>query len=372
MSMLPPSDLTAPSQPPPWTLPATIVLRAMIPVSGVGGTVGTASDSMTPMPPPNGAALRQIVTLDRRRPPSASLYTPPPRTRAVLPEIVVFSMIPPASPIEYSPPPRPVSSRGPKRARLLAISEPRMTSVESEALANPPPFSAEFCVIVVSITVNSLLDVLWMPPPLPVAVLPVTRTRVNVTRSPLFSTPPPPASSPRAWLLRISLSVMRTVPDPWMASAPPSPWVSLRSKIVRSTVNGPEPPMWRPPPVPSPSTGRPTSSTELMPPAFSRNKVSPTTPARSPSKMTAPPLPEDWLPTKLLSVMSMLERPPAEIAPPSSGARFWVKSVFVMISSASPSLMIAPPDAATLFSSNSLSLISSLGRVPAAVVSPSK
>ena len=220
----------------------------------------------------------------------------------MLPEIVVFSTMPPASPIEYSPPPRPVSSRGPKRARLLAISEPRITSVESDALAKPPPFSALLSVIVVSTTVNSLLDVLWMPPPLPVAVLPVTSTRVNVTRSPLFSTPPPPASSPRAWFSRITVSVTRTVPDPSMPSAPPSPWASLRSNVESVTVNGPDPPVCRPPPVPSPSTGRPSSSTELTPATFSRNSVSTTEPDRSPSKMTAPPLPDDWLPTNRLSV----------------------------------------------------------------------
>ena len=276
----------------------------------------------------------------------------------------MFSTMPPASPIEYSPPPRPVSSRGPKRARLLAISEPRITSVESGRVGEAAAVLRLVAVIVVSTTVNSLLDVLWMPPPLPVAVLPVTSTRVNVTRSPLFSTPPPPASSPRAWFSRITVSVTRTVPDPSMPIAPPSPWASLRSNVESVTVNGPDPPVCRPPPVPSPSTGKPSSSTELTPATFSRNSVSTTEPDRSPSKMTAPPLPDDWLPMNWLSVTSMLERPPPAMAPPSSGAKFSVNSLPVMISSPSPPLTSAPPDASTWFASNSLSVISISGRVP--------
>ena len=136
-----------------------------------------------------------MVTLISCMPASASWYMPPPPTAAVLPEIVVFSMTPPPSLIDTMPPPRPSSSRGPFVARLFRISEPRITSVESDWLANPPPFSATLRWIVVSRTVNSPLDELWMPPPSAVAVLSSTSHRSKVAFAPPCSMPPPEHSS---------------------------------------------------------------------------------------------------------------------------------------------------------------------------------
>src|ERR671914_215036 len=91
-SMLPPSDVTNQSQLPPRVLPATIVLRRIKALFALGGISGEKSDSTTPMPPPRGAELRQIVLLFSRNSPSASWKTPPPPTAAVLLEMVVFSM----------------------------------------------------------------------------------------------------------------------------------------------------------------------------------------------------------------------------------------------------------------------------------------
>ena len=88
--------MTNASQLPPSRLPATIVFLS-VSGFGCGGTLGTKSDSATPTPPPNAAALRQTVVLTILKSASASWYMPPPRTVARLWEIVVFSISPPPS-----------------------------------------------------------------------------------------------------------------------------------------------------------------------------------------------------------------------------------------------------------------------------------
>ena len=96
---LPPSEVTKASQPPPSRLPATIVFLS-VSGFGCGGMLGTKSDSTVDRPPPNGAALRQIVTLTILKSASASWYMPPPRTFDLLCEMVVFSISPPPSLME--------------------------------------------------------------------------------------------------------------------------------------------------------------------------------------------------------------------------------------------------------------------------------
>jgi hypothetical protein len=91
VSRFPPSDLTYQSQLPPLRLPPTIEFFSTTAAFVFGGTSWTKSDSMTPMPPPTGAELRQIVTRWRRSSPSASWKRPPPATAALLPEKVAFS-----------------------------------------------------------------------------------------------------------------------------------------------------------------------------------------------------------------------------------------------------------------------------------------
>src|SRR5918992_40867 len=91
--MLPPCEVTYQSQLPPRVLPPTIELRTMTATFAFGGISGEKSDSTTPMPPPRGAALRQIVRFVSLSSPSASWKSPPPPVAAELPEIVVFSIM---------------------------------------------------------------------------------------------------------------------------------------------------------------------------------------------------------------------------------------------------------------------------------------
>src|SRR5688500_2382560 len=194
LSRLPPCDVSIASQEPPCRLPPMMVLRR-VSGFGCGGMLGTKSDSTVEMPPPNGAELRQTVVLAIVNDASASWNMPPPRTLAELVETVVFSILPPPSESAWKPPPSPPCSGSwglsTRLAVLRQISEPRMISVLAEALVKPPPLLARFSFIVLSMTVNWPLEELWMPPPSSVARLPDAVTRTNVTRVPLFSTPPP-------------------------------------------------------------------------------------------------------------------------------------------------------------------------------------
>ena len=96
-----------------WTLPPTIELRTSTEMFGFGGMSGTKSDSATPMPPPRGAELRQMVRLMSLSSPSASWKRPPPPMAATLPEMVVFSISESPSARLKMPPPCPPSSMSP-------------------------------------------------------------------------------------------------------------------------------------------------------------------------------------------------------------------------------------------------------------------
>ena len=139
---------------------------------------------------------------------------------------------------------------------LPVINVRRITSVLSEAFVKPPPFCARFSRIVVSSTVNSPLEALWIPPPSSTALLFRTITRWKVTLAPLFSTPPPSISDE----LR-STSVSRTSTWPWLSMAEPA-------ALGRAGVLGDRPPVI--------STGPPSVYT---PPPPASLPSSPGTPA---------------------------------------------------------------------------------------------
>src|SRR5687767_6973887 len=114
---LPPSEVTYQSQEPPARLPPTIELRKTTDWFALGGTSGAKSDSTTPMPPPLGAELRQMVTLESFNNPSASWNMPPPTMAAVLLDMVVFSISASPSALLQKPPPSPPSRRNPASSR---------------------------------------------------------------------------------------------------------------------------------------------------------------------------------------------------------------------------------------------------------------
>ena len=104
------------------------------------------------------------MTLENFSSPSASWKTPPPVIADLLLEIVVFSISALPSALLQKPPPSPPSRRSPPssspgiRVVLPTMLELMMWRSASGALAKPPPLSAMFFWIVVSMTVNGSLD----------------------------------------------------------------------------------------------------------------------------------------------------------------------------------------------------------------------